>query len=779
MSHCLQESILKLVLITFKIFRIKSSNKISLYYRSFLKCIGILFFIGIWNSSIAQDWSRYGHKSFKEKDYYGAAYYFDLASQSDSIDLDVLWFYAEATRLSNQYSKAAEGYKSLMELDEKIEYADAIFYLGDMLKRQEEYEEAANYFSFYREVCEDKRSALYRRAKVEIKACEMAITNKDQIEPWEIQHAPYGINSFDAEFSPRILNDTHILFSALRFDSNETKSLEHSADQYRFLIYEGILIDSMWRIQPLSDLINDSLTDNANPVITPDSSQMYFTRCDENGCAIYVSNWYEDHWENAVKLGPNINAENATSTHPYVTTLKNGKTYLFFSSNRPRTRGKMDIWSVEIKNNGTKYGRPKNAGRYVNTKDDEITPFYDTANYQLYFSSLYHPGYGGFDVFKSTGMPGRFEEPSNIGKPLNSAANDMYFTYSDTLKSGSFVSNRKDGYALKGETCCNDIYLFGPPDTNKVDSVPVEEIPIEEDLVVKLASVQFLPLALYFDNDKPNSNSRQITTEKTYEETFNAYLKRKPMFLKKAPKSTAIDSFFVQNVEVGFTKLQMLADSLEKYLEKGYKLQLGIKGFTSPLGDADYNDNLALRRISSIENFLYTCNEGALKPSIDSGLLKFRQIPFGEFFSLGKVSDDYNSQRQSVYSSGASEARKVEIIWVEQTLPGDSNAIVIFEKTTHNFQTLPQNKIVEHRFKFTNTGERPLTINSIATDCDCIQVDYPTTPIAPGDSEEIIIKFNTSGRKGLQFHGIVIQTNAKIPEKKLFIRGIMESITPP
>jgi tetratricopeptide (TPR) repeat protein len=727
----------------------------------------------------AQDWSRYGHKSFKEKDYYGASYYFQLASQSDSIDLDILWFYAESNRLSNQYKKAGAAYNELMEIDENINYPKAIFFRADMLKRLEQYEEAASYFNFFRDVYEDKRDLLYKRAKIEIQACEMAKANSGQTELLEIKHPPYGVNSFDAEFSPRILNDTHILFSALRFDTNQTKNLTVSSDQFRTIIYEGFFVDSMWTIQPLSHLINDSLTNNANPVITPDSSQMYFTRCDEKGCAIYVSNWYEDHWENAVKLGPNINSENTSSTHPFVTNIDNGKTYLFFSSNRPRTRGKMDIWSVEIKNNGSKYGRAKNAGRNVNTKEDEITPYFDTTDNHLYFSSIYHPGYGGFDIFKARGLPGKFNESSNLGKPLNSSANDMYFSYSDTLKKGSFISNRKDGYALKGETCCNDIYFFGPQDTNQTDSIPVEEIPIEEDLVVKLASVQFLPLALYFDNDKPNSNSKSITTEKTYQETFESYLDRKSIFLKKAPSSTKIDSFFIQNVEVGFTKLQMLADSLEKYLEKGYKLQLGIKGFTSPLGDADYNDHLALRRISSIENYLYHCNNGALQTSIDSGLLKFRQIPFGEFFSLGNVSDDYNSQRQSVYSSGASEARKVEIIWVEQTLPGDSNAIVIFEKTTHNFHTLPPNKIVEHRFKFTNTGENPLIINSIETDCDCLTAFYPTVPIEPGESNEVLIKFNTSGRKGLQFHGLVIQTNAKIPEKKLFIRGIMENLIAP
>ncbi len=726
--------------------------------------------------SNAQDWSRYGYKSFKEKDYYGAAYYFNQALQSDSVDLEIMWLYAESNRFANHYKLAGKAYKNLMELDEKVQYPNAVFHRADMLKRQEKYEEAGVFFNFYLDVCIDKKDLLYKRAKIEIQACILAESWQSMSEVLEIQHPPFDLNSFDAEFSPNIISDTHLLFSSLRFDSLETKKISTNSDQYKSLIYEAKLKDSSWVISALDSVINDTLENNANPIITPDSSQMYFTRCDENGCAIYVSNWYKDHWANAFKLGPNINAENSISTHPFVATLKNGKTYLFFSSNRARTRGKMDIWTVEIKNNGTKYGRAKNAGRFVNTKEDEITPYYDTAQNTLFFSSQYHIGFGGFDIFKSTGVPKKFKEPKNVGKPINSSVNDLYYMYSHATQNGAFISNRSDGYALKGETCCNDIYFFGPRDTTQIDTVPINEIPVEEDLVVRLQAVQFLPLALYFDNDKPNSNSRQTFTEKTYETTFTNYLKRKPKFQEQAPDKNLIDSFFVSNVEVGFIKLQMLSDSLIKYLDMGYKLQLGVKGFTSPLGDADYNDNLALRRISSIEKYLYECKDGALKTSIDSGLLKFRKIPFGEFFSLGKVSDDLKSKKQSVYSSGASEARKVEIIWVEQTLPGDSNAIAVFQTTTHNFGVLPINETVETVFKYTNTGERTLAILDIKTDCDCVTTQYPLTEIAPGESAEVVVKFNTAGRKGLQFHGLVITTNAKIPEKKLFIRGVMERI---
>ncbi len=725
------------------------------------------------SSEKEENWLKYAYKSFEEKDYYGSAYYFKLALQEDSLDVDIWWHYAESQRLSFHYEKAQEAYQSLIENDEKINYPEATFYLAEMLKVQEKYEEAAQYFDFYQEVATDRSSTLYRRAKEEVKACILANAWREMKPLWEIEHAPFGVNSFDAEFGPFILNENQLLFSALRFDTMETKQINSQTDVYKSKIFLAQKTNDNWKSTAIDKIINDSLTDNANPAISPDSSQLYFTRCNDKGCAIWVANWDKDHWANPEKLGPNINDEQSRSTHPYVTQLANGKTYLFFASDRPRTRGNMDIWSVEIKNNGTKFGRPKNAGRNVNSKDDEITPFYNSETEELYFSSVWHPGFGGFDVFKSAGIPGRFEDPKNLGKPINSSVNDMYYMYSNSIQKGAFISNRSDGYALKGETCCNDIYFFSKRDTSN-QIVPTNEIPVEEDLTVKLEAVQFLPLSLYFDNDQPNPRTQKITTEKTYEETFDSYLLRKGKFRSNAPDVEAIDSFFVNNVEIGFIKLQMLTDSLIKYLDMGYKLQLGIKGFTSPLGNTAYNDSLALRRINSIENYLYTCNYGALQNSIDQGLLQFTQIPFGEFFSLGKVNDDYNSQKQSVYSADASEARKVEIIWVEQSLPGDSNATILFEKTTHNFQLIKQEAVVEHTFKFTNSGEIPLVIESVVGNCPCITADFPTEPILPGESSEISVKFDSYGRKGLQFHAIVVNSNASTNEKKLFIRGVME-----
>jgi hypothetical protein len=55
-----------------------------------------------------------------------------------------------------------------------------------------------------------------------------------------------------------------------------------------------------------------------------------------------------------------------------------------------------------------------------------------------------------------------------------------------------------------------------------------------------------------------------------------------------------------------------------------------------------------------------------------------------------------------------------------------------------------------------------------------VVAEYSFDPVAPGESAEIKVIFNTTDRKGLQFHGMVVTTNGKTPEHKLFIRGVME-----
>jgi hypothetical protein len=191
-----------------------------------------------------------------------------------------------------------------------------------------------------------------------------------------------------------------------------------------------------------------------------------------------------------------VNAKTGTSTHPAVgfDSLDN-KMYLYFASDRDGGQGKMDIWAVEIMGND-KYGDPFNLGPGINTEGDEATPFFHTTSQLLYFSSKWHPGLGGYDIFKSEKENGNWTEPKNLGVPLNSAANDLYFYISPQVDTfGYFSSNRPGSKVLTGESCCNDIYALVLPTviepgepidliaSNDPDPIPEPEPVVEPDPV--------------------------------------------------------------------------------------------------------------------------------------------------------------------------------------------------------------------------------------------------------------------------------------------------------
>jgi outer membrane protein OmpA-like peptidoglycan-associated protein len=104
------------------------------------------------------------------------------------------------------------------------------------------------------------------------------------------------------------------------------------------------------------------------------------------------------------------------------------------------------------------FGGATNLGSTINTSQDEITPFYHEGSKSLYFSSNGHANVGGFDIFVSEGKEKDWKTPVNIGLPINSSVDDIYYSLHTDNKTGYFVSNRAGGFNLKSETCCDDIY---------------------------------------------------------------------------------------------------------------------------------------------------------------------------------------------------------------------------------------------------------------------------------------------------------------------------------
>src|SRR5581483_549780 len=112
-------------------------------------------------------------------------------------------------------------------------------------------------------------------------------------------------------------------------------------------------------------------------------------------------------------------------------------------------KGGLDIWYAVRKDDGT-FEQPVNCGDKVNTPDDDITPYFVDERNMLFFSSTYHKGMGGFDIFKSEYKNGTFGEPQNAGYPINSSYNDIYYSvnkardraYVSSNRVGSFFENK-------------------------------------------------------------------------------------------------------------------------------------------------------------------------------------------------------------------------------------------------------------------------------------------------------------------------------------------------
>jgi tetratricopeptide (TPR) repeat protein/outer membrane protein OmpA-like peptidoglycan-associated protein len=182
----------------------------------------------------------------------------------------------------------------------------------------------------------------------------------------------------------------------------------------------------------------------------------------------------------------------------------------------------------------------------------------------------------------------------------------------------------------------------------------------------------FLPIALYFDNDQPDARSRTETTITSYDATYNKYINKTDEFIfeftknmssnDKISAASQINLFFNDDVKGGYTKLDYFANNLGLFLENGYKVEIMVKGFASPLANPAYNLALTKRRIASVMNYFRKVNGGVFQTNLLSGQLSVSNMPYGETTSAPSVSDSSKDRRKSIYSVEASKERRAEIL---------------------------------------------------------------------------------------------------------------------
>lgn len=640
----------------------------------FLIMASLLFSITV-NAQNIKQLLKQGISANNNKDYASAAQIYNQIILLDSSNIEYQLFFADASRLNFDNSTALHWYEKIYKKDNGKTYKEVSFHIATLLKNTGKYKEAKKYFDKYykkqRNSKDKERKQRSLKAKQEFESCDLAqILIKNPVDV-KVIHLDSAVNSKVSEYAP-FEYDSLLYFSSLRDKSKQ--DAEGVGFNKLYTAHKSPKKENKFlKAQELDSLFNKSNIHNANTSFNADFTKVFVSQCgalnaSQYRCEIYVSNFKEGHWEELQKLPAPININGINTTQPCLSEI-NGKPVLFFSSDRTSGEGAMDIWYAFMNEDGT-FETPINAGKKVNTIEDDITPWFVKENKTLYFSSTWHMGLGNFDIFTSEFKNNEFTEPQNIGYPINSSYNDIYYSINSKKDRAYISSNRLGSYFEDKPNCCNDIYSF--PIT------PLSEPPKPIDTTALLINQMkvLVPLTLYFHNDEPEPKTKVIVTKKNYKKTYEDYTILKSKYFSEYAKGlegeqkqyaiNRIENFFEDSVDAGMQDLDKFALLLDQVLLRGEKVKITMKGYCSPLASTDYNVNLAKRRISSLRNYFMEYDNGKFVKYVDNtneaeGRIEFFNEDIGEL-PISIVSDDVKDVRNSVYSPYAASERKIQII---------------------------------------------------------------------------------------------------------------------
>ena len=206
--------------------------------------------------------------------------------------------------------------------------------------------------------------------------------------------------------------------------------------------------------------MNTSLDEGARS-IAADGKTVIVTYCNQKGglgsCDLYSATFSNGKWSNYKNIGAPVNS-NSWESQPAI--AANGEK-LIFCSNRPGGYGGKDLWLTTLDSLG-QWTEPVNLGPTINTPYDDKTPFLHPDGSTLYFMSDGHPGFGGFDLFMAhLGSDGNWQEPKNLGSPINSKMDEGLMVVDFQGERAYFATDRPlDSQKKTGKYADYDLYAF-------------------------------------------------------------------------------------------------------------------------------------------------------------------------------------------------------------------------------------------------------------------------------------------------------------------------------
>lgn len=546
------------------------------------------------------------------------------------------------------------------EIDPEYRF-DLLYYVGKGYQYGMDFDNALKYYNQYKEKLLKEKNyrgqdvVPLREVERNIYECENGKEFTANPANFSIVNIGKAVNSELMDYAPVLNADEDVLiFTSRRRDGNVNEDV--ADDNFSF---EDIFIakkeNGQWKkAENIGDQIN-TLYHDSNLSLNMDGSQLYIYKS-ENGGDIYVSNLNEDGTYSEPKpLSENINSsfsENSISESP------DGQT-LFFSSDRPGGFGGLDIYYC-TKDKSGKWSRAKNVGDVINTEFDDDSPFIHYDGKTLYLSTKGRKGMGGYDIFKSEydSVAQEWSEPVNLGYPINTPDNDVFFVSTKDGKRGYYASVREDGFGYNDiyEVTIPDLVNGGDPIASKDADVEEEKEPEEKNLEPVETKPVLQPVTLkvrvednntaetlnakvsltgvgdniiipvrrdekrnfIFNVTYPESKKFMLTAEKdgyvfkSIEITLPAAKEKRREIRRKIELdpltvglSTVLRNIYFEFDRATFTQESYVElNKLEKLLSNNPNIDVEIAGHTDRVGTIIYNKDLSQRRADAVVKWL-------------------------------------------------------------------------------------------------------------------------------------------------------------------------------
>jgi len=318
------------------------------------------------------------------------------------------------------------------------QFLETSFYLARSYQANYRFDDAINQYTELKKHTKNKK--LLKIVNKEINKCEGGKKLTSNAKKISIKNIGDSINSEFTDHSPIVNGDESVLIFTSRRESIVNDEMEGDGE-FSENIYISYGKEEGWTF-PISIGKNINTAEHEASIgMSVDGQKLFIYKEEEEG-SIYVSTLNGEEWSAPIKLGPTINTK-YRETHASLSANGNR---LYFTSDRKGGFGGLDIYVAHKLING-KWSDAKNLGKTVNTKYDERAPYIHLDEKTLYFSSKGHGGLGGYDIFSSKlNEFDTWSKPENIGYPINTTSDDVFFVPTGDGKKAYYTSNKNQGF---------------------------------------------------------------------------------------------------------------------------------------------------------------------------------------------------------------------------------------------------------------------------------------------------------------------------------------------